>query len=217
MSTLQRLLELSGIRMVLTEMSEQQAENVFRFYGEIPAEDLGTLKSQFYKLANKYHPDRSGDPEAMKEINYAYEILKDKVANGNSGDEEEIRRAPGSAFEDFSDREYFLRRIKSVSGASATACKAYAFNGREFTLTIPMEASFDAKVFELISEGMITQNKGQYTKVVGIIWKSEPRKFYIIKENHLAKVSYMNISPSNFMADPTKDQHIIAELTRISK
>jgi len=36
------------------------------------------IKSAFYKLAHKYHPDKGGDEKKFKEINEAYQVLSDK-------------------------------------------------------------------------------------------------------------------------------------------
>ena len=36
------------------------------------------IRKAFKKLAIKHHPDRGGDQEKFKEINGAYEILKDE-------------------------------------------------------------------------------------------------------------------------------------------
>lgn len=36
------------------------------------------IRQAFYKLAQQYHPDKGGDPEKFKEINEAYQVLKDK-------------------------------------------------------------------------------------------------------------------------------------------
>ncbi len=48
--------------------------------------DIGTIKSEYRKLARKYHPDLNpGDKEAerkFKEITEAYEVLKDPTKRG---------------------------------------------------------------------------------------------------------------------------------------
>jgi len=36
------------------------------------------IKRAFFRLAQKYHPDKGGDPEKFKEINEAYQVLSDK-------------------------------------------------------------------------------------------------------------------------------------------
>jgi len=36
------------------------------------------IKKAYYRLAHKYHPDKGGDKEKMKEINEAYQTLSDK-------------------------------------------------------------------------------------------------------------------------------------------
>lgn len=36
------------------------------------------IKSAFYKLAHKHHPDKGGDEKKFKEINEAYQVLSDK-------------------------------------------------------------------------------------------------------------------------------------------
>lgn len=46
--------------------------------GVSQSDDFEMIKKSYRKLALKYHPDRGGSEEKMKEINDAYEIIKDR-------------------------------------------------------------------------------------------------------------------------------------------
>jgi molecular chaperone DnaJ len=52
------------------------------------------IKKAYYKLAHKYHPDKGGDKEKMKEINEAYQILSDKEKRAQY---DRFGSAPGGA------------------------------------------------------------------------------------------------------------------------
>jgi curved DNA-binding protein CbpA len=45
-------------------------------------ENIGELRTEYYNLAKKYHPDMGGTDEAMKAINNEYEKLYSKVVSG---------------------------------------------------------------------------------------------------------------------------------------
>ena len=51
----------------------------YKALGVKPEDDLGTIKKSYYKLAQKYHPDKCGDDkkaeEKFKTISAAWEIL----------------------------------------------------------------------------------------------------------------------------------------------
>ena len=56
-----------------------------------PLVSLKDIKKRYLYLSKKYHPDRKGEDEKMKEINEAYKILKEYIENYRfSFTEEEI-------------------------------------------------------------------------------------------------------------------------------
>jgi len=58
---------------LISKMSVDQAKKLLKL------EKYGDLKKAYRKASTKYHPDRQGgDTEAMKEVNEAYELLKEE-------------------------------------------------------------------------------------------------------------------------------------------
>ncbi|KAE8304940.1 Chaperone protein DnaJ subfamily A [Giardia duodenalis] len=75
--------------------------------GVSPSADPQTIKKAYYKLAQKYHPDKpTGDEELFKKIGRAYEVLSDptKRENYDNYGEKGIEGQPmsGSPFDIFS-------------------------------------------------------------------------------------------------------------------
>ena len=60
-------------------------KDYYKVLGVNRNDDQDTLQKAFYKLARKYHPDVNKDPGAeakFKELNEAYEVLKDPEKRG---------------------------------------------------------------------------------------------------------------------------------------
>lgn len=212
MVTYERLMELAGLSL-LQEMSVEKARNIFSYYGETPSTDLGILKGQFHTLVKKYHPDQGGDADAMKEINSAYDILK-VTDSPKKGEDEEIRRQDGYAFEDFSDVEYWKRRVKQCSGDAARPCTVYAFDGNGFTDKFDMEAAKIQRAREMMIEGVFTQTS-RNTKVIGVVWHDSPKQFVAIYGDNKPQFSGFNIT--GWLNDPTKDQKLQTQIKAVYK
>lgn len=52
-------------------------QDPYRVLGVDRKADAGDIKKKYRKLAREMHPDRGGDPEKLKQVNAAYEILGD--------------------------------------------------------------------------------------------------------------------------------------------
>ena len=107
------------------------------------------IKKAYYKLAHKYHPDKGGDKEKMKEINEAYQILSDKEKRsrydkfGNEGPQmggsHDFNWAWGKDF-DFEDLGEIFNDFFSFGGARASHKKNLK-RGRD--IEIDMEISLE--------------------------------------------------------------------------
>ena len=57
----------------------EEYEKALESLGIVSRFTLGDLKNNYLKLSKKYHPDmQQGDAEKFKEINEAYQTLKDE-------------------------------------------------------------------------------------------------------------------------------------------
>lgn len=70
--------------LILTERIKtfEDALNMFNIT-QVP--DASTLKDLYRTLSKNNHPDKGGDLEVMKDINAAYDLLKDNIGKGSSG------------------------------------------------------------------------------------------------------------------------------------
>merc|ERR1719158_1972934 len=54
-----------------------ESTRYYTMLGCQPGASAAELKKAYRKAAMKHHPDKGGDPEKLKEINEAYDVLKD--------------------------------------------------------------------------------------------------------------------------------------------
>lgn len=93
------------------------AKNYYEVLGVSKTASQDEIKTAYRKLAHQYHPDKAGgDAEKMKEINEAYQVLKDSDKRAKY---DQFGSAGASGYggfntEDFSD--FFRRQQQSQGG-----------------------------------------------------------------------------------------------------
>lgn len=77
MISFSRFLKLSGIPILLEDLSPAEAVKIFRYYGANTI-DPSSLRQTYFKLIKSHHPDKVGTDgeEASRDINAAYDVLK---------------------------------------------------------------------------------------------------------------------------------------------
>jgi len=162
-----RLLELAGLKPLLEDMTPAQATAVFKQYGasdiDLKPENIKTTRS---RLAKKYHPDvTGGDSQALGVINAAYDVLKN--SGGVSGTTHTGREIPpwqtdsrasynGISREDYTDQNFFKKRMWELSNRSKERWTIYAFDGKFFRSTITVFGN--PSIFAEMARAMIIWN-----------------------------------------------------------
>jgi len=142
--------------MVTEEMSPDEARAVFQRYGaKKPDLSSEKLRSTWIGLVQKYHPDRTGgSSEALSRINSAYDVLKNQGKAPLGPAKEPTRRQPawqtddmssynGIAREDYTDLNWFKKRMWELSNQSNAKYTIWAFDGRYFRGTVTVFGSRD--------------------------------------------------------------------------
>jgi len=66
-----------------SQLEYDKKNDYYELLGVDPSSDAKKLKIAYYKMAQKYHPDKAGDApknvEKFKDISNAYEVLVDKT------------------------------------------------------------------------------------------------------------------------------------------
>lgn len=167
-----RLLKLAGVKLLLEALTPQQAANIFKHYGASD-DDLSSpqkIKAARNRLIRQHHSDVSGgDDEAAKMINASYDVLKsgysartsppkyDDDSNGIPAWQTDKRSSYNSiSRDDYTDINYFKRRMWELSKHSTKKYTIYAFDGSFFRGTITVYGS--PEIFKDMAEAMVVWN-----------------------------------------------------------
>lgn len=183
-----RLLENNISSIILEDMTPDQARVILQGYGASRG-DLSPdkLRSTWLKLAKQYHPDRTGgDSEAVARINAAYDVLKSQGKPAAARPEPSAPRQPawqtdprsaynGWARDDYTDLNWFKKRMWELSNQSHTKYTIWAFDGRHFRGTVTVFGSRD--IYAEMAKAMV-----EYTTRGGNRYPVEA--VFVQDENH---------------------------------
>jgi len=161
-----RLLELSGIKFLLEDLTPGQARGIFKQYGANDA-DLSPdkIRATWIKLVRQMHPDKTGgDHQPLAMINAAYDVLKAPasatVAKDDRGfpawqtDQRSTRN--DIATNDYTDVNFFKKRMWELSGKSQEKWTIYAFDGTFFRGMVTVFGS--SRIFRDMAKAMVIHN-----------------------------------------------------------
>lgn len=108
-----------------------ELKDYYAIMGVKPTDDLKTIKTAYRRLARKYHPDVSKEPDAearFKEVAEAWEVLSD-----------EQRRAEYDQMWQHRNDPQFNRQFHHSDGQSLTP-KILTISSRQFSVSMPARA-----------------------------------------------------------------------------
>ncbi len=108
-----------------------ELKDYYAIMGVKPTDDLKTIKTAYRRLARKYHPDVSKEPDAearFKEVAEAWEVLSD-----------EQRRAEYDQMWQHRNDPQFSRQFQHGDGQSLTP-KILTISSRQFSVSMPARA-----------------------------------------------------------------------------
>ena len=113
-------------------------KDYYKVLGVNRNDDQDTLQKAFRKLARKYHPDVNKDPGAeakFKELNEAYEVLKDPEKRAKY-DRLGANWKAGDPFEGFSEALLFEAAFRAVVPAAFRAVISLTFLKHSLVATL---------------------------------------------------------------------------------
>lgn len=169
-----RSLEESISSIMLESLTPDQARTILQSYGA-RREDLSPdkLRSTWIRLVQKYHPDRAGgDSQTLARINSAYDTLKNQGKPAASPSKDPASSAPkeptsrqpawqtdprsaynGWAREDYTDLNWFKKRMWELSGQSKHRYTIWAYDGRYFRGAVTVFGS--REIYQHMARAMV--------------------------------------------------------------
>lgn len=241
MTTFFRMLEMAGFgqrEALLEAMTVSDARRAFQHYGASP-DSLQTergLKSAFRTLVNKYHPDRGdGDEAVMKEINAAYDVLKKSLTGatggatgGSSTSSTGTTETPVWAMaghsggmmpnasirrENYTDMNYFKKRMWELSDHSRQQWTIWQFDGRFFRHTITVFGS--EAIFHEMAEAMLIWGSAANpynTRAIFVSRRNDDILYCIYSDGEFFNQHPIPFEHDSFNSNPANDQQFVRSL-----
>lgn len=109
-----------------------ELKDYYAIMGVKPTDDLKTIKTAYRRLARKYHPDVSKEPDAearFKEVAEAWEVLSD-----------EQRRAEYDQMWQHRNDPQFNRQFSTMATVRVLTPKILTISSRQFSVSMPARA-----------------------------------------------------------------------------
>jgi hypothetical protein len=110
--------------ILIESMALSDARRVFTKMGIDPDLSGDALKNAYRKAAMSAHPDRGGDPERMKLINAAYDVLKSNdvmTSQASYGAYQKQQEQPKTVKPDFRNQEYVKQYFRDLAAGKSDA------------------------------------------------------------------------------------------------
>ena len=221
---------------ILNEMTRSQAIQIFASNGVNPSGlSVDQLKKAHRQLALKNHPDRGGDPETMKNINAAYDVLKGGSGGGDVRSTQNTRYEPketpvwamagysggikpnGHIFRnDYTDVNFIKKSIWELSGHSKDEWTIWGFDGHYFRGVTTVFGN--EKVFPEMAKAMVTwQTKGANSYPIRAVFvspKKNPQQLTLIWLDGKVHAPVI-LRHDSFNANPGNDQMFTRNLPNL--
>lgn len=217
---------------IITEaMSRAEALQVFADQGVDAGKlDADGLKKARNTLVKKHHPDRGGDPETVKGINAAYDVLKNGGAASSdasysprrSSDEGEYpvwamagyaggyRDTPNIYRNDFTDLMYFKKRMWELSGKSTEEWTIMNFDGHFFRGSVTVFGS--PKIFHEMASAMRVWDRFNDKRAIFAQKRREDGPLLLIWSDGMFHDPPIPMEHDSFNANPANDQSFVRRL-----
>jgi hypothetical protein len=223
-----RLLENSGLgyfEYLIENMSRSQATQIFDFHGVHDAANLGPdeLKGAWRNLLKGFHQPGStegySNPEAVKELNAAYDVLKNAGPAGRGQHSATGTRYDPNAprgKQDYRNADFIQRKMAELSGAQGRKWTLWAWDGYFFRHSLTVMGC--PEIFHEMAEAMVvfnSQGGNPYDTVAILASQGDSRVLRVL----YYQGEFLDAAPElpeheSFNLNPSNDQSFCNRLNR---